>query len=69
MRLHRRDQHPIGITKNAIYSYIDSMYSNKLDKFDDLCQIVSVKQVKLIDDFTKKKGMTSHCYRIAYRSM
>jgi len=25
-------------------------------------------QVKLIDNFTKK-GMTSHCYRIAYRSM
>jgi len=26
-------------------------------------------QVKLIDNFTSKKGMTSHCYRIAYRSM
>lgn len=26
-------------------------------------------QVKLIDNFTNKKGMTSHCYRIAYRSM
>ncbi|KAI8000601.1 hypothetical protein LOK49_LG09G02797 [Camellia lanceoleosa] len=69
MRLHRRDQHPIGILKNAIYSYFDTTYSNKLDKFDYLCPIVSVKQVKLIDNFTKKKGMTSHCYRIAYRSM
>lgn len=28
-----------------------------------------VLQVKLIDNFTNKKGMTSHCYRIAYRSM
>ncbi|CAL5370740.1 unnamed protein product [Camellia sinensis] len=45
MRLHRRDQHPIGILKNAIYSYFDTMYSNKLDKFDDLCPIVSVKQL------------------------
>ena len=26
-------------------------------------------QVQLIDNFTNKKGMTSHCYRIAYRSM
>ena len=26
-------------------------------------------QVKLIDNFTNKKGMTSHCYRIVYRSM
>ncbi|RLN00882.1 hypothetical protein C2845_PM06G30320 [Panicum miliaceum] len=28
-----------------------------------------VEEVKLIDNFTNKKGMTSHCYRIAYRSM
>ncbi|THG03926.1 hypothetical protein TEA_008801 [Camellia sinensis var. sinensis] len=26
-------------------------------------------QVQLIDNFTNKKGMTSHCYRIAYQSM
>jgi len=26
-------------------------------------------QVQLIDNFTNKKGMTSHCYRITYRSM
>lgn len=25
--------------------------------------------MSLIDNFTNKKGMTSHCYRIAYRSM
>ncbi|GKE67431.1 phenylalanine--tRNA ligase, chloroplastic/mitochondrial, partial [Tanacetum coccineum] len=25
--------------------------------------------VQLIDNFTNKKGMTSHCYRITYRSM
>ncbi|GMP71138.1 hypothetical protein CsSME_00029667 [Camellia sinensis var. sinensis] len=55
--------------KNAIYSYFDTMHSNKRDKVDDLCPIVSVKQVKLIDNFTDKKGMTSHCYRIAYHSM
>ncbi|KAK9111170.1 hypothetical protein Scep_018689 [Stephania cephalantha] len=33
-------------------------------KFDPIFGIV-----KLIDNFTNKKGMTSHCYRIAYRSM
>lgn len=25
--------------------------------------------MSLIDNFTNKKGMTSHCYRITYRSM
>lgn len=45
MQLHRRDQHPIGILKNAIYEYFDTSYSNTFDKFDNLCPIVSVKQV------------------------
>ena len=45
MQLHRRDQHPIGILKNAIYEYFDTNYPNKFDKFDDLCPIVTVKQV------------------------
>ncbi|XP_034679079.1 phenylalanine--tRNA ligase, chloroplastic/mitochondrial-like isoform X3 [Vitis riparia] len=44
MQLHRRDQHPIGILKNAIYDYFDANYSNKFDKFDDLCPIVSTKE-------------------------
>lgn len=47
MQLHRRDQHPLGILKNAIYDYFDTNYPNKFDKFDDLCPIVSVKQVVL----------------------
>ncbi|KAL8120952.1 phenylalanine--tRNA ligase, chloroplastic/mitochondrial-like isoform X1 [Apium graveolens] len=42
---------------------------------NNLCEIVRgvagdlVEEVRLIDNFTNKKGMTSHCYRIAYRSM
>lgn len=42
---------------------------------NNLCEIVRgiagdlVEEVKLIDNFTNKKGMTSHCYRVAYRSM
>lgn len=47
MQLHKRNQHPIGILKNAIYEYFDSNYPNKFNKFDDLCPIVSVKQVCL----------------------
>ncbi|XP_057515524.1 phenylalanine--tRNA ligase, chloroplastic/mitochondrial-like [Amaranthus tricolor] len=43
MQLHRRDQHPLGILKNAIYDYFDANYSNKFEKFEDLCPIVSVK--------------------------
>ncbi|MFS7993860.1 putative phenylalanine--tRNA ligase [Helianthus anomalus] len=42
---------------------------------NNLCEIVRgvagdlVEEVVLIDNFTNKKGMTSHCYRITYRSM
>lgn len=43
---------------------------------NNLCEVVRgvagdlAEEVKLIDDFTNKKtGKTSHCYRIAYRSM
>ncbi|KAH0462542.1 hypothetical protein IEQ34_010117 [Dendrobium chrysotoxum] len=44
MQLHRRENHPIGILKNAIYEYFDSNYSGKFVKFDDLSPIVSVKE-------------------------
>lgn len=42
---------------------------------NNLCEVIRgiagdlVEEVSLIDNFTNKKGMTSHCYRIAYRSM
>ncbi|GBG61220.1 hypothetical protein CBR_g19753 [Chara braunii] len=42
---------------------------------NNLCEVVRAaagdlaEEVKLIDEFTNKQGMTSHCYRIAYRSM
>ncbi|KAH9602595.1 hypothetical protein KSS87_006650 [Heliosperma pusillum] len=42
---------------------------------NNLCEVVRgiagdlAEEVRLIDNFTNKKGMTSHCYRIAYRSM
>ncbi|KAL8138504.1 hypothetical protein V2J09_004505 [Rumex salicifolius] len=42
---------------------------------NNLCEVVRgiagdlAEEVCLIDNFTNKKGMTSHCYRIAYRSM
>lgn len=49
LQLHRRDQHPLGILKNTIYDYFDTNYSNKFDKFDELCPIVSVKQVKFFN--------------------
>lgn len=46
--LHRRDQNPIGIVKNAIYDYFDANYSNKFDKLDDLCPVVSTKELLLL---------------------
>lgn len=42
---------------------------------NNFCEVVRgiagdlAEQVSLIDNFTNKKGMTSHCYRITYRSM
>ncbi|KAJ7943019.1 phenylalanine--tRNA ligase, chloroplastic/mitochondrial [Quillaja saponaria] len=45
MQLHKRNNHPLGILRNAIYEYFDTNYSNKFEKFDDLCPIVSVKEV------------------------
>lgn len=47
LQLHRRDNHPIGILKNTIYDYFDTNFPAKFAKFDDLCPIVSVKQVFL----------------------
>ncbi|KAL6546206.1 hypothetical protein OROMI_021927 [Orobanche minor] len=47
MQLHRRDQHPLGILKNAIFDYFDNNYPNKFVKFDNLCPIVTVKAVVL----------------------
>lgn len=42
---------------------------------NNLCEVIRgsagdlIEEVTLIDNFTNKKGMTSHCYRIVYRSM
>nr|GEV09795.1 phenylalanine--tRNA ligase, chloroplastic/mitochondrial [Tanacetum cinerariifolium] len=43
LQLHRRDNHPLGILKNAIYEYFDTNYNNQFQKFDDLCPIVTTK--------------------------
>lgn len=47
LQLHKRNNHPLGILKNVIYDYFDTNYSTKFMKFDDLCPLVSVKQVNL----------------------
>ncbi|KAA0052439.1 hypothetical protein IC582_017639 [Cucumis melo] len=53
-----------------------SFWINESFTENNLCEVVRgiagdlVEEVQLIDSFTnEKKGMTSHCYRIAYRSM
>eukprot|EP00271_Cylindrocystis_brebissonii_P000811 TRINITY_DN109_c0_g1_i1.p1 TRINITY_DN109_c0_g1~~TRINITY_DN109_c0_g1_i1.p1 ORF type:complete len:509 (+),score=86.64 TRINITY_DN109_c0_g1_i1:262-1788(+) len=43
MQLHRRDDHPLGILRNAIYEYFDNNFGDKYEKFDDLFPIVSTK--------------------------
>ncbi|GAY43744.1 hypothetical protein CUMW_076850 [Citrus unshiu] len=64
MQLHKRNQHPIGILKNAIYEYFDSNYPNKFNKFDDLCPIVSVKQN--FDDVLVPADHVSRSYNDTY---
>ncbi|XP_065636042.1 phenylalanine--tRNA ligase, chloroplastic/mitochondrial-like [Quercus suber] len=52
-----------------------SFWINESFTENNLCEVVRgiagdlAEEVLLIDNFTNKKGMTSHCYRIAYRSM
>ncbi|XP_057448801.1 phenylalanine--tRNA ligase, chloroplastic/mitochondrial-like [Lotus japonicus] len=52
-----------------------SFWINESFTENNLCEVVRgiagdlAEEVQLIDNFTNKKGMTSHCYRIAHRSM
>ncbi|KAM7530302.1 hypothetical protein LguiB_033712 [Lonicera macranthoides] len=64
MQLHRRDQHPLGILKNAIFDYFDTNYSNKFDKFDNLCPIVSTKAN--FDDVLVPADHVSRSYNDTY---
>ncbi|GAB2218168.1 hypothetical protein Droror1_Dr00001386 [Drosera rotundifolia] len=64
LQLHRRDEHPLGILKNAIYDYFDTNYSNKFEKFDDLCPIVSVKEN--FDDVLVPPDHVSRSYNDTY---
>ncbi|KAK3016753.1 hypothetical protein RJ639_006073 [Escallonia herrerae] len=64
LQLHRRDQHPLGILKNAIFDYFDTNYANKFDKFDDLCPLVSVKAN--FDDVLVPPDHVSRSYNDTY---
>ena len=47
VNLHQRPDHPLGILKDAIYSYFDREFPNVYQKFDDLYPVVSTKAVRL----------------------
>ncbi|XP_075521029.1 phenylalanine--tRNA ligase, chloroplastic/mitochondrial isoform X1 [Primulina tabacum] len=64
LQLHRRDQHPLGILKNAIYDYFDTNHPNKFDKFDDLSPLVSVKAN--FDDVLVPTDHVSRSYNDTY---
>ncbi|KAL6561850.1 hypothetical protein OROGR_002857 [Orobanche gracilis] len=77
MMLHRRDQHPLGILKNAIFDYFDNNYPNKFVKFDNLCPIVTVKatpsvppdyctSIKNFDDVLVPDDHVSRSYNDTY---
>ncbi|KAF9588817.1 hypothetical protein IFM89_016177 [Coptis chinensis] len=64
LQLHRRDKHPIGILKNAIYDYFDKNYATEFTKFDNLCPIVSLKQN--FDDVLVPADHVSRSYNDTY---
>ncbi|XP_051130065.1 phenylalanine--tRNA ligase, chloroplastic/mitochondrial [Andrographis paniculata] len=64
MQLHRRDEHPLGILRNAIYEYFDTNYPNRFVKFDNLCPIVSVKAN--FDDVLVPADHVSRSYNDTY---
>uniref|UniRef100_A0A7N0TAN2 phenylalanine--tRNA ligase n=1 Tax=Kalanchoe fedtschenkoi TaxID=63787 RepID=A0A7N0TAN2_KALFE len=64
MQLHMRDQHPLGIIKNAIYDYFDTNYDNKFEKFDNLCPLVSTKAN--FDDVLVPADHVSRSYNDTY---
>ncbi|KAK1422171.1 hypothetical protein QVD17_25108 [Tagetes erecta] len=64
LQLHRRDDHPLGILKNAIYEYFDTNYNNQFHKFDDLCPIVTTKEN--FDDVLVPADHVSRSYNDTY---
>ncbi|CAA7405015.1 unnamed protein product [Spirodela intermedia] len=64
LQLHRRDNHPLGILKNAIYEYFDTNYSGKFVKFDNLSPIVSTKEN--FDDVLVPADHVSRSYNDTY---
>ncbi|XP_065876657.1 phenylalanine--tRNA ligase, chloroplastic/mitochondrial [Euphorbia lathyris] len=64
MQLHLRNQHPLGILKNAVYEYFDTTYSGKYEKFDDLSPLVSLKQN--FDDVLIPADHVSRSYNDTY---
>lgn len=64
LQLHNRGNHPLGILKNAIYSYFDEKFPDVYKKFDTLSPIVSVKAN--FDDVLTPPDHISRSYNDTY---
>lgn len=64
LQLHRRDNHPLGILKQEIYSYFDNNFPGLFNKFDNLCPVVSVKMN--FDDVLVPHDHVSRTYNDTY---
>lgn len=64
MQLHTRENHPLGILKNAIYSYFDEEFPEVFKKFDNLSPVVSVKAN--FDDVLTPPDHVSRSYNDTY---
>eukprot|EP00898_Chlorokybus_atmophyticus_P004208 jgi/Chlat1/4789/Chrsp31S04777 len=63
--LHRQDNHPLGIIKNAIHAYFDKAFEGqKFEKFDDLLPIVST--IANFDDVLVPADHVSRGYNDTY---
>ncbi|CAK9215369.1 unnamed protein product [Sphagnum troendelagicum] len=64
LQLHNRKSHPLGILKNAIYSYFDETFPGVFHKVDNLLPIVSVKAN--FDDVLTPPDHVSRSYNDTY---
>lgn len=64
MQLHTRENHPLGILRNAIYTYFDEAFPETFKKFDTLSPVVSVKAN--FDDVLTPPDHVSRSYNDTY---
>lgn len=64
VNLHQRPDHPLGILKDAIYSYFDQRLPGVFQKFDDLYPVVSTKAVSSTSTIIVRGTLPASSYNL-----